>query len=105
MHHSPVHPSAKGSNASGQGKCSCNARACQFLSSVWLLDPVHRGGHAEHAHEGARSFLVAGGDSAPFFEARPATLTPIAVVVDPRWTGKVGFVARGRDRWAGAKGP
>src|SRR5215211_145443 len=80
-------------------------RACQFLSSVWLLDPVHRGGHAEHPHGGARRFLVAGGDSAPLFEPRPETLDPIAVVVDPWGTGDVGFVALGRDRRAGAKVP
>src|SRR3954467_2331216 len=27
------------------------ARACESLSSVLLLDPIHGGGHAEHAHE------------------------------------------------------
>src|SRR5215213_8423839 len=85
--------------------CLAMFRACQFLSSVWLLDPVHRGGHAEHPHEGARRFLVAGGDSAPLFEPRPETLDPIAVVVDPWGTGDVGFVALGRDRRAGAKVP
>src|SRR5215213_3338452 len=86
-------------------RTSPRIRACQFLSSVWLLDPVHRGGHAEHPHEGARRFLVAGGDSAPLFEPRPETLDPIAVVVDPWGTGDVGFVALGRDRRAGAKVP
>src|SRR3954451_12868277 len=73
-----------------------STRACQFLSSMWLLDPVHRGGDAEHTHEGAGGLFVAGGDSAPFFEPRPETLYPIAVVINPRRTGDVGFVALGR---------
>src|SRR3712207_8560114 len=60
------------------------SRACQLLSSTWLLDPVHGGGHAEHAHEGARGLLVAGGDGAPLFEPCPETLEPIAVVVEDR---------------------
>src|ERR671916_1850860 len=71
------------------------ARACQFLSSTWLLDPIHGGGHAEHAHEGARGLLVAGGDGAPLFEPCPETLDPIAVVVDPGWAGDV--MGRRRD--------
>src|ERR671913_29537 len=34
MHRSPAHPRPKGSNASGLGKCSCNAKG-----------PEYRGGH------------------------------------------------------------
>src|SRR4051812_11775216 len=82
---------------------SGGTRACQFLSSMWLLDPVHRGGDAEHTHEGVGGLFVAGGDSAPFFEPRPEALYPIAVVINPRRTGDVGFVALGRDRGVGSK--
>src|SRR3712207_3200265 len=81
------------------------SRACQLLSSTWLLDPVHGGGHAEHAHEGARGLLVAGGDGAPLFEPCPETLDPIAVVVNPGRAGDIRFVAPGRDRRAGAEAP
>src|SRR3712207_2092989 len=81
------------------------SRACQLLSSTWLLDPIHGGGHAEHAHEGARGLLVAGGDGAPLFEPCPETLDPIAVVVDPGWAGDGRLVALGRDRGAGAEAP
>src|SRR4051794_20119410 len=80
-------------------------RACESLSSVWLLDPVHGGGHAEHAHEGAGGLLVAGGDGAPLLEPRPETFDPIAVVIDPWRTSDIRLVVLGRDRGTGAEGP
>src|SRR3954466_1508727 len=79
------------------------SRACQSLISVRLLDPVHGRGHAEHPDEGAGGLLVAGGHGSPLFQPRPETLDPIAVALDPWWTGDVGVVALGRDRGTGAK--
>src|ERR671916_2795629 len=76
-----------------KAKRNCSARACQLLSSVRLLDPVHGGGHAEHAHEGAGGLLVAGGDGAPLLEPCPETFDPIAIAFDPGRAGEVGFVA------------
>ena len=80
-------------------------RACQFLSSVPSLDPVHRCGHAEHAHEGAGGLLVAGCHGPPLLEPRPKALDAVAVLVDPRRTGHRGFVALGWDRRAGTEAP
>src|SRR3982751_6789936 len=55
------------------------SRACESLSSVLLLDPVHGGGHAEHAHEAAGRLLVACRDRTPLLEPGPETLDAVAV--------------------------
>ena len=80
-------------------------RACQSLSSALLLDPVHGGSHAEHAHEGARGLLVAGRDRTPLLEPGPEALGAVAVHVDPRRTGDRRLVALGRDRRTCAEAP
>src|SRR6476659_2038663 len=62
--------------------------------------PIHRGGHAKHAHEGAGGLFVAGGNGAPLFEPCPKTFDPIAVVVDPERPGDLNLVG-----FAGIAGP
>src|SRR3982751_1775389 len=72
------------------------SRACESLSSVLLLDPVHGGGHAEHAHEAAGRLLVACRDRAPLLEPGPETLDAVAVDVDPGRARDGRFIALGR---------
>src|ERR1051325_2210690 len=55
------------------------ARACESLSSGRLLDPVHGGGHAEHAHEAAGRLLVACRDCTPLLEPGPEPIDGVAV--------------------------
>src|SRR5215211_2244309 len=80
-------------------------RACESLSSVRLLDPVHGGSHAEYTHEGASGLLIAGRNRAPLLEPGPEALDAVAVDVDPRRTGDGRLVALGRDRRACAEAP
>src|SRR4051795_3153616 len=63
-----------------------------------MFDPVEDGGEAKDAHEGSGGFFVAGGDGAPFLEARPQAFDAVAIVVDPAWAGHGRFVFLGRDR-------
>src|SRR3954464_11124523 len=70
-----------------------------------MFDPVEDGGDAEDAHEGSGGFFVAGGDGAPFLEARPQALDAVAIVVDPARAGHGRFVLLGRDRRPGALVP
>src|SRR5215211_7816946 len=80
-------------------------RACESLSSVRLLDPVHGGSHAEYTHEGASGLLIAGRDRTPLLEPGPEALDAVAVDVDPRRTGDRRLVALGRDRRTCAEVP
>src|SRR4051795_5178124 len=70
-----------------------------------MFDPVEDGGEAKDAHEGSGGFFVAGGDGAPFLEARPQAFDAVAIVVDPAWAGHGRFVFLGRDRRPGALVP
>src|SRR3954462_5182456 len=81
------------------------ARACESLSSVLLLDPIHGGGHAEHAHEAAGRLLVAGRNRTPLLEAGPETLDAVAVHVDLGRARDGRLIALGRDRWTRAELP
>jgi hypothetical protein len=83
----------------------CSTRACESLSAVRLLDPVHGGGHAEHTHEAAGGFLISRCDRPPLFEPGPETLDAVSIVVDPRRTGHRRLIALGRDRWPCAEVP
>src|SRR5215218_7576129 len=82
-----------------------NSRACEFLSSVLLLDPVHGGSHAEHAHEGAGGLFVAGRNRPPLFQPGPETFDAVAVDVDPGGTVHRRLIALGGDRRTCAKAP
>src|SRR5215208_3070820 len=70
----------------------------QLIYALLRLEPVHGGGHAEHAHEGAGGLLVAGGDGAPLLESGPEALDEVPVAVDVVGAGHRRFVALGRDR-------
>src|SRR3954447_19900304 len=85
--------------------CPGSARACESLSSVLLLDPIHGGGHAEHAHEAAGRLLVAGRNRTPLLEPGPETLDAVAVHVDPGRARDGRLIALGRDRWTRAELP
>src|SRR3954449_12650945 len=80
-------------------------RACESLSSVRLLDPIHGGGHAEHAHEAAGRLLVACRDRTPLLEPGPETLDAVAVHVDPGRARDGRLIALGRDRRTCGKAP
>src|SRR4051794_24381569 len=80
-------------------------RACESLSAVRLLDPVHGGGHAEHAHEAAGGFLISRCDRTPLFEPGPETLDAVPIGVDPRRTRHRRLIALGRNRWPCAEMP
>ena len=62
------------------------------------LEPIGYGGGAEDAEEGSSGLLVAGGDGAPFFQARPEVLDEVAVGIGPGWAGHRCIGALGRDR-------
>src|SRR5215204_3564617 len=87
------------------GRDLLRPRACESLSSVRLLDPIHGGGHAEHAHEAAGRLLVACRDRTPFFESGPETFDAVAVHVDPGRARYGRLIALGRDRWTRAELP
>src|SRR5215208_462929 len=77
----------------------------QLIYALLRLEPVHGGGHAEHAHEGAGGLLVAGGDGAPLLESGPEALDEVPVAVDVVGAGYRRFVALGRDRGPRAQVP
>src|SRR4051812_12841346 len=102
-----THPSRGQRTSSNciQTLLSCLPRACESLSSVLLLDPIHGGGHAEHAHEAAGRLLVAGRNRTPLLEPGPETLDAVAVHVDPGRARDGRLIALGRDRWTRAELP